>query len=143
MRFRLDRVHVWAGEVEDTAGGVAGKLAVLAQAGANLAFVFTQRRPDRPGTGILYVAPLSGPDQLKAAKAAGLHEVRDPVVLRVEGDNEAGLAHRLTQQWAMAGISFQGLTMAVVNGKFVGYAMFDTVADSNKAATILADLGTH
>ena len=143
MRFRLDRVHVWAGEVEDTAGGVAGKLAVLAQAGANLAFVFTQRRQDRPGTGILYVAPLSGPDQLKAAKAAGLHEVRDPVVLRVEGDNEAGLAHRLTQQWAMAGISFQGLTMAVVNGKFVGYAMFDTVADSNKAATILADLGTH
>ena len=65
------------------------------------------------------------------------------MVLRVEGDNEAGLAHRLTQQWAIAGISFQGLTMAVVNGKFIGYAMFDTVTDSNKAATILADLGTH
>lgn len=143
MRYRLDRVHVWAGDVEDKAGGVATKLASLAQAGANLGFVFTQRRPDKPGSGVLYVAPLSGPDQLKAAKIVGLHEVHDPVVLRVEGDNEAGLAHRLTQQWAIAGISFQGLTMAVMNGKFVGYAMFDTVADSNKAATILADLGAH
>ena len=143
MRFRLDRVHVWAAEVDDKPGGVAGKLAALAQAGANLGFVFTQRRADKPGTGILYVAPLTGPEQLKAAKNAGLHEVHDPVVLRVEGDNEAGLAHRLTQQWAIAGISFQGLTMAVMNGRFIGYAMFDSVADSNRAATILADLGTH
>jgi len=143
MRFRLDRVHVWAGEVDDRPGGVATKLAVLAKADANLQFVFTQRRPDKPGTGILYVAPVTGPEQQKEAKAVGLHEVHDPVVLRVEGDNEAGLAHRLTQQWALAGISFQGLTMATTNGRFVGYAMFDTVADSNKAATILADLGTH
>jgi hypothetical protein len=143
MRFRLDRVHVWAGEVEDKAGGVAAKLQALAQAGANLGFVMSQRRPDRPGTGVLYVAPLSGPEQLKAAKAANMHEVHDPVIMRFEGDNEAGLAHRLTQAWALAGISFQGLTMAVMNGKFVGYAAFDTVGDSNKAATILADLGTH
>ena len=55
---------------------------------------------------------------------------------------EAGLAHRLTQQWAMAGISLQGLTMAVVGMKFVGYAAFDTVEDANRAAQILADLGT-
>ncbi|HLW66264.1 MAG TPA: amino acid-binding ACT [Gemmataceae bacterium] len=143
MRFRLDRVHVWAGEVEDKAGGVAAKLLPLAQAGANLGFVFTQRRPDKPGAGILYVAPLSGPEQLKAAKVNGLHEVNDPVIMRFEGDNEQGLAHRLTQAWALAGISFQGLTMAVMNGKFVGYAAFDTIGDSNKAATILADLGTH
>ena len=51
MRFRLDRVHVWSGEVEDKAGGVAAKLLPLAQAGANLGFVFTQRRLDRPGSG--------------------------------------------------------------------------------------------
>ena len=56
MRFRLDRVHVWAAEVEDKAGGVASKLSILAQAGANLAFVFTQRRQNQPGSGILYVA---------------------------------------------------------------------------------------
>src|SRR5262249_28157925 len=56
---------------------------------------------------------------------------------------EAGLAHRLTQEWAVAGISLHGLTMAVLSNKFVGYAAFDTVGDANRAAQILADLGAH
>jgi hypothetical protein len=141
MGFRLDRVHVWSGEVADRPGGVAAKLAALAQAGANLEFIFTQRRPDRPGSGILHVAPVTGANQVRAARAVGLAETHDPVVLRVEGDNEAGLGHRLTQQWALAGISFQGLTMSVMGGKFVGYAAFDTVGDANRAAAILGDLG--
>jgi hypothetical protein len=141
MGFKLDRVHLWSGEVADRAGGLASKLSVLAQANANLEFILTQRRPDKPGTGMLYVAPLTGPLQVRSAKAAGLAETQTPVVLRVEGDNEAGLAHRLTQQWALAGISMQGLTMSVFGKKFVGYAAFDTVQDANRAAQILADLG--
>jgi hypothetical protein len=140
MGFKLDRVHLWSGEVPDKAGGVASKLASLAQAGANLEFVLTRRAGDRPGTGILYVAPVTGPIQVRAAKAAGLSETHDPVLLRVEGDNQAGLAHKVTQQWAVAGISLQGLTMCVLGDKFVGYAAFDSVIDSNRAAAILSDL---
>ena len=141
MGFKLDRVHVWSGDVPDRAGGVASKLSLLAQAGTNLEFIFTQRQPENPGTGVLYVAPITGPVQVRAARAAGLAETHDPVVLRVEGDNQAGLGHRVTQQWALAGISFQGLTMAVVCDKFVGYAAFDSVTDANRAAAILGDLG--
>lgn len=140
MGIKLDRVHLWSGEVPDKAGGVASKLASLAQAGANLEFVLTRRAADRPGSGILYVAPVTGPIQVRAAKAAGLSETNDPVLLRVEGDNQAGLAHKVTQQWAMAGISLQGLTMCVLGNKFVGYAAFDSVIDSNRAAAILSDL---
>lgn len=143
MGFRLERVHVWTGEVQDKAGGAASKLAALAQAGANLEFVFTRRTPERPGTGILFVAPVSGANQVRAAKAAGLAETNEPVVMRVAGDNEAGLAHQLTQQWAMAGISLQGLSMAVVANRFVGYIAFDSVADANKAAQILADISSN
>jgi hypothetical protein len=142
MGFKLDRVHVWSGEVEDRPGGAASKLLALAEAGANLEFILTKRQPDRPGKGVLYVAPVTGPAQTRAAKAAGLAETPNPIVLRVEGDNEAGLAHRLTQQWAMAGISMEGLTMAVLSGKFVGFAAFDSIGDANRAAQILADLGT-
>jgi hypothetical protein len=142
MGFKLDRVHLWAGEVPDKPGGVASKLSMLAQAGANLEFILTRRAPDRPGSGILYVAPLTGPLQLRAARSAGLAETQDPVLLRVEGDNQAGLAHKVTQQWALAGISLQGMTMAVLGDKFVGYVAFDTVADSNRAAAILGDLGS-
>ncbi len=141
MGFKLDRVHVWSGEVADRAGGVASKLHILAQAGTNLEFIFTQRLPEKPGSGILYVAPVTGPIQTRAAKAAGLNETHDPVVLRFEGDNQMGLGHRVTQQWALADISFQGLTMAVVGNKFVGYAAFDSVNDANRAAAILGDLG--
>ncbi len=42
----------------------------------------------------------------------------------------------------LAGINLHGLVLSVISGKFVGYATFDTVADANKAATILAELGT-
>jgi len=140
MGFKLDRVHLWSGDVPDKPGGVASKLSLLAQAGANLEFILTRRSPDKPGTGVLFVAPLTGPMQLRAAKAAGLSETHDPVLLRVEGDNQAGLAHKVTQQWALAGITLQGLTMCVLGDKFVGYAAFDNVTDSNRAAAILSDL---
>ena len=141
MGFKLDRVHVWSAEVADQAGGVSGKLLLLAQAGANLEYVYTRRTPEKPGTGVLYVAPVTGPLQVRAAKAAGLSETNDPVVLRVEGDNAAGLAHRVTQQWAMAGLTLQGLMMSVFGGRFVGYVAFDTVADANRAAAILGEQG--
>ncbi len=142
MGFKLDRVHVWSGEIADRAGGAADKLSLLAQAGANLEYVYTRRQPDAPGAGMLYVAPITGPTQVRAARAAGLAETHDTVVMRVEGDNEAGLAHRVTQQWAIAGINLQGMTMAVFGKKFVGYVAFDTVDDANRAAQILADLGS-
>jgi hypothetical protein len=142
MSFKMDRVNLWAGEVPDQAGGTASKLAFLAQAGANLEYVFTKRLPDKPGTGILFVAPVTGPNQVRAARTAGLSEAAYPVVRRIEGDNEAGLAHRLTQQWALASISIQGLTMAVLGNKFIGYVAFDSVADANRAAQILAEVGS-
>jgi hypothetical protein len=142
MGFKLDRIHIWSGEIQDQAGGIAQKLAPLAQAGANLEYIYTRRQPDKPGTGMLFVAPVTGPAQVRVAKAAGLAETHDQVVLRVEGDNQAGLAHRLTQKWALEGINLQGLTMSVFGAKFVGFATFDTVADANRAAQILADLGS-
>jgi hypothetical protein len=142
MSFKLDRVHVWAGEVADQAGGVAAKLSFLAQAGANLEYIYTHRRDGKPGAGLLYVAPVTGPLAVRAAKSAGLHEANEPVVLRVEGDNAAGLGHRLTQQWAVEGLSLGGLMMSVLGDKFVGYVAFDTVADANRAAAILGDLGS-
>jgi len=143
MSFRLDRVHVWSCEVPDEAGGVASKLHALAEAGANLQYVGTRRQPDKGGSGVLYIAPVSGPEQQRAAKAVGLREVFNPVIVRVEGDNKAGLAARLTKEWALADVSFTGLTMTVLGDRFVAYAAFDTAADANRAATVLAEVGTN
>jgi hypothetical protein len=142
MSFKLDRMHVWSGEVADQAGGVSSKLALLAQAGANLEYIYTHRSLDKPGAGVLFVAPVTGPMATRAAKAAGLHETPQPIVIRVEGDNAAGLAHRLTQQWAVEGLTLHGLMMSVLGDKFVGYVSFDNVTDANRAAAILGDLGS-
>jgi hypothetical protein len=139
----MDRVHVWSCEVKDEPGEVAAKLHALAAAGANLEYVYTQRMADKPGHGVLYVSPLVGSDQLKAAKAIGLHETQDPIVMHIAGDNTQGLAHRLMHEWAMADINVHGTVLTVVNGRFVGYVTFDTVEDANLAAKILAELGVE
>jgi hypothetical protein len=142
MSFKMQRVHVYHAEVEDKPGGISAKLKQLAEGGAHLEYVDSQRSISKPGMGDLYVAPLTGTAELKAAKAAGLHEVPEPIVMRVEGDDKAGLGGRLTQAWEMAGINLHGLVMTVFHGKFVGYVTFDTPQDANRAATILAEIGT-
>ncbi len=142
MSFKMQRVHVYYAEVEDKPGGIAAKLKTLAEAGAHLEYVYSQRSATKAGIGELYVAPLSSTNELKAAKEAGLREVQEPVVMRVEGDDTAGLSGKLTQAWELAGLNLHGLVMSVLNGRFVGYITFDTPIDGNKAATILAELGT-
>jgi hypothetical protein len=142
MSFKMQRVHVFHTEVTDGPGGIAAKLKPLAEAGVNLEYVYSQRSATKAGVGDLYVAPLTTPAHVAAARSAGLHEVQDPIVMRVEGDDKAGLARRLTQAWEMAGINLHGMVMSVFHGKFVGYVTFDSVPDANKAATILAEIGT-
>ncbi|MBX9678499.1 MAG: amino acid-binding ACT [Gemmataceae bacterium] len=142
MSFKWDRVHVWSVDIKDETGAASSKLAALAQAGANLEFIDTQRVPSNPGSGTLTVAPITGPAQHKAARAVGLHEAETPILHRFEGDNQAGLAHRVTKAWELANISLHGLTMAVLGSKFVGYVSFDTADDANRAAQILADVGS-
>jgi hypothetical protein len=142
MSFKMQRVHLFHAEVEDKPGGAAAKLKKLAESGAHLEYVYSQRSATKAGMGDLYVAPLHGSNEMSAARSAGLHEVSEPIVMRVEGDDKAGLGGRVTQAWEMAGINLHGLVMSVVGGKFIGYATFDTVADANQAARILAELGS-
>jgi predicted amino acid-binding ACT domain protein len=142
MSFKMQRVHVFHSEVEDKPGGIAGMLKKLAEAGAHLEYVYSQRSITKVGMGDLYVAPLHGNGELAAARSAGLHEVNEPIVMRVEGDDKTGLGGRLTQAWEIAGINLHSLVMSVIGGRFVGYVTFDSVSDANKAATILAELGT-
>ena len=143
MSFKMDRVHVWACEVNDRPGGVAAKLSQLDKADADLDSGCARRLTDKPGHGMLFVAPLVGLEQQKAARAAGMHEVNDPIVMRVEGDNTAGLAHRLKHEWAIANINLHGAILTVLGTKFLGYITFDSVEDANKAARILAEIGVE
>jgi|GEM_PF-174027 predicted amino acid-binding ACT domain protein len=142
MSFKMQRVQVFHTKVEDKPGGVGAKLKLLAEAGAHLEYIHSERSSEEAGMGDLYIAPLRGSDELKIAKDLGLKEVKEPFVMRIEGDDKAGLSGKLTQAWELAGINLHGLVLSVLNGKFVGYVTFDTAQDGNRAATILAELGT-
>ena len=86
MSFKMQRVHVYHAEVEDKPGGISTKLKRLAEAGAHLEYVYSQRSATKSGMGDLYVAPLHGNGEVAAAKAVGMHEVSEPIVMRVEGE---------------------------------------------------------
>ena len=76
MGFKLERLHIWCCEIADQAGGMASKLAPLAEAGANLEYISTRRQTERPGTGMIYVAPVTGPAEVRAVRAC--RHGRDP-----------------------------------------------------------------
>ncbi len=135
MAYAIDCVTVWAGAVEDRPGGVAGVLGILAQAGANLEFVIARR--DQPGTGVVFVSPLEGVAQTKAARKAGLSKARSLHSLRVEGPDKPGLGVEMTRALASAGINMRGISAAALGRRIVVYLAFDSVGETNKAKRIL------
>lgn len=138
--FKMQRVHVYKADVEDKPGGTAVKLKALAEAGAHLEYVSSERS-GTAGMGELLVAPRQVKAEMDLVKKAGFHEVQEPIVMRFEGDDSTGLGSRVTLAWETAGINLHGLMMAVVAGKFVGYATFDHADDANKAAVLLSEMG--
>jgi len=137
MKMKVSRVDVWAASIEDRPGGLAGKLSVLAKAGANLEFVVARRAPDKPGTGVVFLSPIRGGRRILAAQAAGFSKAEGLHSVRVEGADKPGLGARMTQVLADAGLNLRGLSAAVVRKRVIAYLAFDTNDDAAKAALVL------
>ncbi|MCX5759192.1 MAG: amino acid-binding protein [Candidatus Hydrogenedentes bacterium] len=136
MAYSIAKAQVMVGGIEDRPGGLAEKLALLAEAGANLEFVLARR--DVPGKGLLFVAPVEGAKQSKAAKQAGLLKSDSLQALRIEGPDKAGLGAKMTKALAEAGINLRGLSAMAINRRTVFYAAFDNKSDVAKGQRILA-----
>ncbi|HXG13023.1 MAG TPA: amino acid-binding ACT [Gemmataceae bacterium] len=137
MALKVDKVAVWTGEIEDRAGGLAAKLGPLADAGADFDFVIARRQPHLPGKGVVFLGPVSGAKQKKAAADVGLAEATDVVALRVEGTDKPGAVYQICRQLADAGINLRGLSAGTVGTRFVAFLGFDNAADADKAAKLL------
>lgn len=133
----VERVDVWAATIKDKPGGLASILAGLRDAGADLDFIVARRAPDQPGTGVVFVTPLRGDREIRAASALGFDVTRSLHELRVEGENKPGVAAALTEKLAKAGINLRGFTAAVIGTRFILYIGLDTSEDAVKAAAIL------
>lgn len=134
MKLKMSRIEMWAGTIEDRAGGAADKLEALAKAGVNLEFVFARRTPEQPGKGILFAAPIKGKKAVKAAQETGLAKSETVCALKVEGTDKAGVTAQIVRALANAGISIRGLSAACVGSKFVAYLALDSAEDAARAS---------
>jgi len=138
MAYTVRKETVWYGKIKDRPGGLAEKLNVLTEAGANLEFVLA-RRATR-GTGLMFVTPVRGSRQTKAAQAAGLSKSADLQAVRVEGPDKPGLGSRMTTVLADADINVRGLSAAVVGRKCIVHLAFDSARDAATAIRVLKRL---
>ena len=140
MSLKVKRVDTWAASMADKPGGLAPKLTALSKAGFNLEFVIARRAPDRPGTGVVFITPVAGAKQVKAAKLSGFMPTKSLHTVRVEGPDRKGEGARITRALAAAGINLRGLSAAAIGRKFVSHIALDTAAAASKAVRVLKAL---
>jgi len=138
VEYDISRVEVWAGEVRDRRGALTDMLKRVLDAGADLDFIIGRPSPVKPGTGILYLAPLEGEQQLKAAQEVGLHPSSHIESLRVEGPDRQGLAEQITRTIAEAGINVSGFTGGRMGERCVVYIRFEHFEELVKAQELLS-----
>ncbi len=142
MPLNVSAQIVWAGDIADEPGSLAEKLSALAASGANLEFVIARRRPEQPGKGVVFVAPVEGKRAQDAASAAGLSKAIDVPTLRVEGPDQAGIGDRMMRAISDLGINLRGVSAAAIGGKFVTYIGFYRADEASRAAQALRGLET-
>jgi hypothetical protein len=141
MSLSIRRIQVWCGEIPDRPGAAAAKLELVARSGADLEFVFTRPHRNLPETSVLFIAPIQGAEQMKAAREVGLGPALDVAMLCVEGDNRAGISYEIMSHLAVAGINLRGISISSLGGRFSAYLAFDNSDVAAQAVQILAMLG--
>ena len=140
MDLIVGREDVWAASVDDKPGALAAKLAALIDAGADLDFIIVRRAPDKPGTGVVFVTPLRGDREVRAAAAVGFAVTSTLRSVRVEGPNEPGVTAELTKAAGGAGINLRGFSAAVIGARFVAHFGVDTAEDEAALVELLSNM---
>ncbi len=136
MPYKISKVDVWTGPIEDKPGGLAVVLDALSAAGAQLEFLLARR--DVPGKGVVFLAPLKGAKQTAAAKNACLAKGADLAALRIDGPDKPGIGATVAKALAAASINLRGLSAAAIGRQSVFYLAFDNKDDAAKAQRALA-----
>jgi hypothetical protein len=136
-------VNVWSASVADKTGGLSWLLKGMDEAGADFNFIIARRTPENPGSGVVFVTPIRGDREVKAASTLGFSLTRSVDAVCYEADNKPGATARLTGLIADAGINIRGLSVAVIGTRFVAYIGFDSTKDAETAVSILQDAGAE
>ena len=131
MAFTVTKIEVHAGDILNKPGSLARVLEALTNAGANLEFVIARRITDN--TSRVFVAPLKGKAELKAASDVGLSRAAGMHAIRFEGPDRPGLGAWVTRNIASVGLNVRGLSTACLKNRCVTYLGFETEVEATKA----------
>ena len=140
MKMSVSRTEVWAATIDDRPGGVADKLKALAEAGANLGMILARRTPEQRGHGVVFVTPLKGRKQIKAAEAAGFQKTETLHSLRVETADRPGFGAKLTRAVADAGVNLRGVSATALGKRCAVYVVADTAKQLARVSSALKRL---
>ena len=138
MLLTVERVDVWAVDLDDRPGALDEKLAGLAQAGVNIEFIIARRRGEGSNKAVVFLTPLVGEKQESAGKALGFAIAQGLRSLRVSGPDEPGKAHMVLRALGAEGINLRGVSAATIGREFVMHLAFDSDTDAAKAEQRLA-----
>jgi len=138
--LKATRVDTWAATIKDQPGGLSAKLEALAAAKVNLEFIIARRAPEKPGTGVVFVTPITGAKGLAAAKKAGFRKTPSLHTVRVEGGDKPGEGAKITAALAAAGVNLRGLSGAAIGKKFVAHIAVDSSAVAAKVIKVIGKL---
>ena len=138
MSFEVSPVEIWVGELEDRPGALASTLAqIMMCGGANLEFLVVRPSPEHPGRSIVYLAPLSTPEQQQAATQVGLHRAERMFALRLIGGGEHFGLPRPARPLAPAGGKIAGGSAGAGAGGGASYLRFESQQSADAAARLL------
>jgi hypothetical protein len=134
----VEREDVWAASLDDIPGALGHKLTALAEVGADLDFIIARRAPEKPVTGVVFVTPLRGDREIRAATTLGFNVTQHLHSVRVEGRNEPGLAGKLLQKVAQAGLNLRGVSGAVIGTRYVLHISTDSADSAEQVRELLS-----
>ena len=136
MPVTVKKIVLWRKEVDNQAGTLARTLEPLARARADLRVVMGYRYLGNKAKAVIELHPVAGKKVTSAAEQAGL-AASSIATLLVEGDNKPGLAHKIAQAVADAGVNLTSLVAQALGKGFVAAVGFETEADAKKAAGLI------
>ncbi|MBI1827835.1 MAG: amino acid-binding protein [Planctomycetes bacterium] len=131
MPYSIGKVEVWAGDIPNQPGTLAGTLEALAKAGAKLEFLIARKVDDM--TSRVFVSPIKGKKLEQAAAGAGLFKAANLFGIRIEGSDKPGTGAKIARAVAEAGINIRGASAAGLGKCGVMYLAVESEADMKNA----------
>jgi len=138
MSYTINKTDVWAADIPNQAGTLSRLLDGVSKAGGQLEFMIARKVDEH--TSRVFVAPIKGAKQQRAASDVGLARASGMHSLRIEGPDRAGLAAKITSAVAEKGINLRGASAAAVGKKAVFYLAVESEQDLKGATQAIRKL---